>query len=192
MDAEVWRRGVTSGLGSARDEEMWQARRMSTLRKFWKQPTTAYRNSQIFFAVFTVGFGIASINYGFMPGLSMEFFTQLDHLLGSTNAGYPEPQNRIWISLAAGNVATLSLMSFLLMRDLRKNIAVLAPLLLMKSVSAALFVYWWFHFPESRSLPLAALGDFATAWGIWYFPRKALAELEARGSDAVTLLAGDA
>jgi hypothetical protein len=64
-----------------------------------------------------------------------------------------------------------------------------APLLMMKSVSAAMFVYWWFHFPESRSLPLAALGDFATAWGIWYFPRKALAELEAQGTQAVTLLA---
>jgi hypothetical protein len=108
--------------------------------------------------------------------------------MGSANEGYPEPQNRIWVALSAGNVITLSLMSYMLMRDLRKNIAVLPPLLLMKSASAALFVYWWFHFPESRSLLFAALGDFATAWGVWYFPKKAIAELSAKPAGAVTLL----
>lgn len=163
---------------------------MSSFQQFWQQPTKAYRNSQIFFAIFTVGFAIAALNYGLMPAQSAEFFVLLDKLMGSPNTSYPEPQNRIWIALSAGNVITLSLMSYLLMRDLKKNIAVHLPLLTMKSGSALLFVYWWFHFPESRSLLFAAAGDFATAWGVWYFPRKALQELNAQGeARAVTLLA---
>ena len=163
---------------------------MSTFSQFWNQPTKAYRNSQIFFAIFTVGFGIASINYGFMPGKSTEFFLLLDHLMGSTLTAYPEPQNRIWISLSAGNVVTLSLMSFMLLRDLKKNFAVFYPLLTMKSVSAAFFVFWWFGLPESRSLLFAAAGDFATGLGIWYFARNGLKDLEASGEkQAVPLLA---
>jgi hypothetical protein len=162
---------------------------MSNLTKFWRQPTKAYRNSQLFFAAFTIGFGVAAILYGALPGYIAAQFAHWDALLGGSGAGYPEPQCRIWIALAAGNVATLSLMSYLLMRDVQRYAVLKIPLLFMKSTSAALFVLWWVAMPGARSLLVAALGDFATAWGIWYFPRQALAEISARGkSGTVTLL----
>ncbi|HEX4457617.1 MAG TPA: hypothetical protein VIA18_06585 [Polyangia bacterium] len=160
---------------------------MSALRSFWTQTTTAFRNCQLFFAVFTIGFTDAAIAYAALPGVVAAQFAHWDNLLGGAG-GYPEPQCRIWIALAAANVATLAMMCYLLLRDLQRYAALQLPLLFMKSASAMLFVCWFLAVPDARSLLVAALGDFATAWGIWYFPRRALAELAATPTGGVTLL----
>ena len=161
---------------------------MSVPRSFWTQSTTAFRNCQLFFAFFTIGFTIAAVAYAALPGVVAAQFAHWDFLLGGGAGGYPEPQCRIWIALAAGNVATLALMCYLLLRDLQRHAALQLPLLFMKSASATLFVCWFLAMPNARSLLVAALGDFATAWGIWYFPRRALAELAATPTSAVSLL----
>ena len=136
------------------------------------------RYARWLFAALTVGFGIASVVYAVVPGLVVQQFALWDRILGG-GAEYPETQNRIWISLAAANVATLSLMSWLLWRDLSKNRAIHLPLLFMKTTSAALFVLWWLATPGSRSLLVAAVGDFATGAAIWYFPTRAFRALGA-------------
>ncbi len=141
------------------------------------QPSAAYRNFKVFFTILTLGFGVASVIYAFLPGFMTGQFVFMDGLFGGTPGTYPETQNRIWTSLAAANVATLSLMSYLVLKDLKANRIVVLPLLFMKSVSATLFVVWWLPSLQSHSLGLAALGDFATGFGIWYFPRAALAEM---------------
>lgn len=161
---------------------------MSPTRSFWSQSTTAFRNSQLFFAFFTIGFTVAALAYAALPGVVAAQFAHWDQLLGGSAAGYPEPQCRIWIALAAANVATLALMCYLLLRDVQRHAALQLPLLFMKSASATLFVCWFLAMPGARSLLVAALGDFATAWGIWYFPRRALAELAATPAEAVSLL----
>lgn len=130
------------------------------------------RYARLLFAGLTVGFGVAALTYAALPGLVVSQFAQWDRWLGG-GAEYPETQNRIWIALAAANVATLSLMSWLLWSDMRRNQAVHLPLLFMKCTSAALFVAWWLATPGARSLLVAATSDFATGAAIWYFPTRA-------------------
>ena len=148
-------------------------------RDFWNQPSRACRNAQLLFAALTVGFGVASILYAAFPTQIGDGFAQMDRLLGGTGAPYPEPQNRIWTSLAAANVATLSLLSFQLLRDLRKYRALHLPLLFMKTTSALLFLAWFAAFPQATSLLIAFAGDFATGLTIWWLPKRAFAELDA-------------
>ncbi len=143
-----------------------------TLREFWNQPNRARRNARLLFGGLTIGFGVAAAIYAAVPGIVVQQFALWDRLLGG-GADYPETQNRVWIALAAANVATLSLMSWLLWRDMDANRAVHLPLLFMKTTSAALFVLWWLATPGSRSLLVAAVSDFATGAAIWYFPTQA-------------------
>ena len=128
--------------------------------------------ARLLFAALAIGFGFASISYAAFPSAIVAQFAQWDRALGG-GASYPETQNRIWISLAAANVATLSLMSALRWKDMRKYQQLHIPLLFMKCTSAALFVAWWVAMPAARSLLVAAVGDFATALAIWYFPTRA-------------------
>ena len=140
--------------------------------------TKSLRNHRLFFGAFAIAFAVAATLYAFIPATITAQFAQMDVRLGGAAGGYPEPQNRVWTSLAAANVATLSLMCFLLVKDLRRYGAVRLPLLFMKTASALLFTIWWLAMPGARSLLVAALGDYATAVGIWYFSRRALAELQ--------------
>lgn len=158
--------------------------------RFWKQPATGYRNAQLLFAVLAVGFAVASFLYAALPTMIVGQFAQMDVLLGGASAGYPEPQCRIWTSLAAANVATLSVMSFFLLRDLRRNRAMHLPLLFMKTTSALLFLAWFIAFPQARSLVVAFAGDLVTGLAIWWLPRQAFADLERRPADQlVSMLA---
>ncbi len=145
---------------------------------FWKQPTTGFRNAQLLFSALTVIFGVASVVYAVFPTRIAAGFAQLDLVFGGSGLAYPEPQCRIWISLAAANVATLSLLSFGLLKDLKRNRAMHLPLLFMKTASALLFLGWFFAFPDARSLLIAFVGDFFTGVAIWWLPRRAFAELE--------------
>jgi hypothetical protein len=147
---------------------------------FWKQPATGYRNSQLLFGVLTLGFGIASIVYAAFPTYTVGQFAQMDAMFGGGGFAYPEPQCRIWTALAAANVATLSLMSWGLLSNLRKNRALHLPLLFMKTVSALLFLGWFFVFPQARSLAISFVVDLFTGLLIWWLPRKAFAELDQR------------
>jgi len=135
------------------------------------------KQARFLFAALAIGFGVAALGYAVQPDAVVAQFAQWDRWLGGAGV-YPATQNRVWVSLAAANVATLSLMSWLLWRDLRRNQAVHLPLLFMKCVSAALFVGWWLATPGSRSLLIAAAGDFATGFAIWYFPTRAFRTFE--------------
>jgi hypothetical protein len=126
---------------------------------------------RIFFGAFTLVFAVASIVYAVAPDAITAQFAHMDVVLGGGGVRYDGPQCRVWTSLAAANVATLSLMCGMLFRDLRQFAAVRWPLLLMKGLSALLFTAWWAAMPGARSLGVAAAGDFATAAGIWYFSR---------------------
>ena len=150
---------------------------MSDFATFWNQPNRAVRNARVLFGILTIGFAVAAVTYGIVPSLVASQFALWDRLLGG-GAEYPETQNRIWISLAAANVATLSVMSYMLWTDMEKNRAVHIPLLFMKTTSAALFVLWFAMTPGARSLLVAATSDFFTGWAIWYFPGKAYASLQ--------------
>jgi hypothetical protein len=128
----------------------------------------------LFFGAFTLVFGFASLIYAVLPEVITGQFAQMDRQLGGGGVDYAGPQCRVWISLAAANVATLSLMCAMLVKDLRQFAAVRWPLLFMKGMSALLFTVWWVAMPGARSLLVAAAGDFATAFGIWYFAQRGL------------------
>jgi hypothetical protein len=132
------------------------------------------RGAKLFFGGFTLAFGVASIVYAFAPDLVTAQFAQMDVQLGGGGADYTGPQCRVWTSLAAANVATLCLMCALLTRDLVAHATLRWPLLFMKGLSALLFTVWWVAMPGARSLLVAAAGDFATAFGIWYFATQGL------------------
>jgi hypothetical protein len=153
---------------------------MSLGAAFWKQPATGYRDTQLLFGALTLGFGIASILYAAFPSQMVAQFAQLDGMLGGGGFSYPEPQCRIWTSLAAANVATLSLMSYGLLKDLRRNRPMHLPLLFMKTTSALLFLGWFVAFPQARSLAVSFVADLFTGLMIWWLPRRAFAELERR------------
>jgi hypothetical protein len=150
---------------------------------FWNQPSRSYRNAQLLFAALTVTFGVASVVYAAFPGFVTGQFALMDALLGGDTAGYPEPQNRVWTSLAAANVATLCLMSWHLLRDLRRHRSMHLPLLFMKTVSALQFLAWFAAFPGARSLLVAFASDILTGVAIWWLPRRALAELDTPAAD---------
>ena len=133
------------------------------------------RAHQLFFGAFTAIFGVASLVYAVAPEAITGQFAQMDRMLGGGGVDYTGVQCRVWIALAAANVATLSLMCGLLTRDLRAHASIRWPLLFMKGLSALLFTLWWVAMPGARSLLVAAGGDFATAWGIWHFARRGLA-----------------
>jgi hypothetical protein len=150
---------------------------MNALQKFWTQPSAAHRNHQLLFGVLTIAFGCTAIFYAAAPEAAASNFARWDTMFGGVATGYPEPQCRIWTSLAAANVATLAWMSFLLVRDLRANRAIVGPLLVMKCASAGLFLSWWLAVPSARSLLVSAVADFVTAGLIWMVVRRALAAL---------------
>ena len=135
------------------------------------------KGHQIFFGIFMLVFAVASILYAAAPTLITAQFAEMDRQLGGGGVDYTGQQCRVWIALSAANVATLSLMCALLYRDLRQNAAVRWPLLFMKGLSALLFTAWWAAMPGARSLLVAAAGDFATAYGIWYFAKRGLADV---------------
>ncbi len=153
---------------------------------FWSQPTRGFRNAQVLFALLGIGFGVAAVVYACCPGFVVDGFAQMDALLGG-HGSYPEEQCRIWTSLAAANVATLSLMSVQLLRDLARKRALHLPLLFMKTTSALLFLSWFLVLPHARSLLFAFVGDLATGLLIWWVPRRAFAELDEKRSGAVSL-----
>jgi hypothetical protein len=158
---------------------------------FWNQPSTSHRNAQLLFAALTLTFGVASIVYAAFPTWVTSQFALMDALLGGDPAGYPEPQNRVWTSLAAANVATLCLMSYHLLRDLPRHRAMHLPLLFMKTASALLFLAWFTASPGARSLLVAFVSDFFTGVAIWWLPRRALAELDTpAAAQHVPLLGG--
>ena len=145
---------------------------------FWRQPAVGYRNAQLLFAALTVTFGVASVLYAALPTQLVAQFAQMDVVLGGGGFSYPEPQCRIWTSLAAANVATLSVLSFGLLKDLKRNRPMHLPLLFMKTTSAQLFLAWFFAFPQARSLLGSFVLDALTGLAIWWLPRRALAELD--------------
>lgn len=145
---------------------------------FWHQPSKSHRNAQLLFAALTVTFGVASVVYAAFPTWVSGQFAMMDRLLGGDVGGYPEPQNRVWTSLAAANVATLCLMSWHLLRDFRRHRAMHLPLLFMKTTSALLFLAWFAAFPGARSLLVAFVSDFFTGVAIWWLPRQAMAEFD--------------
>jgi hypothetical protein len=155
---------------------------MSTLQDFWNQPNKDLRNARLLFAVLTIGFAVAAVLYAIAPGFMVAQFHDWDRLLGGSGVEYPEMQNRVWVSLAVANVATLSLMSWLLWTDLLKNRAVHLPLFFMKTTSAALFTLYWFARTDARSLLVAAAGDFVTGALVWYLPMRAFRSLEQRST----------
>lgn len=153
---------------------------MPRLHDFWTQPCRAFRNAQLLHLGLAVAFVGSGFGYCFLPESCAEFFGWMDRMLGGATAPTPEPQNRIWTSLAGANVATLSLMSFAMLADLRKNRAMHLPLLFMKSWSAALFLYWFLFHTDRPSLLVAFVSDAATAVVIHLVAGAALRELDTR------------
>lgn len=152
---------------------------MGALRAFWRQPSSAYRNFQIAFAILTLNFFLPAISYVVAPEIAQESFSDIGRVLGGGAYGFPEAQSRVWRYLGAANVMTLALMCFLMMRDLRRYYVLLWPLCFLKGYNAALFVAGWFSTGYPAFLAVG-LFDFATVAAFVHFSRAAWRRMIAR------------
>jgi hypothetical protein len=135
------------------------------------------RAFRIAYTFLALNFAIPTLSYAFTPSVAMSVLERINHILGGGNL--PPEQSVFWWVLGVANVGTLAFCCFLLLWDLRRFQAVLAPLVFLKGFDAVNWVAAYFMHRQ----PVyggAALLDFVTVAALWWFPTRALRELDGK------------
>ena len=140
---------------------------------FWNQPSNAYRNFAIAYALLTLNFVIPAFAYSFAPHAAMDQFLAVNDLFGGAPYGFPEAESRVWRYLAAANVMTLGAMCLLLLLDLRSMYPILVPLTFMKMYAATAWLFGWLNDRGAMFFLAAAILDYGTSAAFVYFARTA-------------------
>ena len=149
------------------------------MRRFWTQTSPRYRNFQMVFTLLTLNFAIPTLTYVFAPEVAHEQFVTLNALLGGDPYGFPEHASKFWRYLGAANVATLAFMCALLQWNLRRNIAVLTPLVFMKSLAATLWLAGFLSSSDYYPAFLAAaILDYVTSGAFVWFAVRAYRDID--------------
>jgi len=157
---------------------------MEPIRRFWRQPSTHYRNFQIAFALLFLNFVIPTGVYLFAPAWALEQFAALNTWLGGAEWAFPEARSRLWRYLGTANVAALAFMCWWLLRDLRNRRSVLGPLVFLKGAAGTLWLAGYLQSPASPAMLAAALFDAVTCAAVLVFGLLAWADIQGR-SDGV-------
>lgn len=132
------------------------------------------RAFRIAYAFLALNFAIPTLSYAFTPAMAMQMLDRINHILGG--GALPPEQSVFWWVLGVANVGTLAFCCGLLWWNLKRWQAVLVPLLFLKGFDA---VNWAAAFFSHRQpvYGAAALLDFFTVAALWWFPTRALREL---------------
>jgi len=150
------------------------------IRRFFRQPSAAYRNHQIAFTVLTLNFVVPAFTYSLLPDQALEQFMDVNRLFGGVAYPFHESESWLWRHLAAANVMTLGFMCLLLQVNLRRFLPVLVPLTFMKGYAAT---SWLIAFIAHSEVPLFLAGavlDYATCIAFVTFSTRAYRDIAGR------------
>ncbi len=145
--------------------------------RFWNQPSRAYRNFAIAYAVLVLNFAIPAVSYLVAPQIAVDQVHQISAVLGAETYAASE-DSHLWRFLAASDVLALAFMCALLLLNLRRWYRVLLPLVFLKACSvagAAFIMVAQYHHPFFLSV--IAL-DGTTCLVMWFFATRARRQIE--------------
>lgn len=134
------------------------------------------REFRLVYAFLAVNFIVPTIVYAFAPDLAMAWFGQLNALLGGGEL--PVEQSVFWRVLGVANVGTLGFCCVLLLMDVKRWFPVMVPLVFLKGFDAVDWGVAAATYREPAYL-VAFLLDLVTCWALWYFPTRAVRQLDA-------------
>jgi len=134
---------------------------MEAIRRFWRQPSTHYRNFQIAFAILALHFLIPAAVYLGAPSAAVEQFSALNRWLGGEAYRMPEVGADLFRYLAVAYVAALGTICIWMQRDLRARSTALVPLVLLKGFAALLWAGGYLAGPGAPAMGAAAILDLA-------------------------------
>ena len=149
---------------------------MTSLRRFWTQPSTHYRNFQIVFTLLALNFAIPTLQYVIAPEAAMDAFASLNAWLGGAAWEFPESESRFWRYLGTANVAALAFMCVWMLRDLRHRYATVWPLTFLKGTAATLWIAGYLAAPEYPAMLAAGIFDALTCVAFVVFATLAYAD----------------
>lgn len=129
------------------------------------------RAFRIVYGLLTLNFAVPTAAYAFAPDFAMAQMQTVNTLLGG--GALPPEQSVFWWVLGVANVGTLAFCCALLLIDLRRWYAVLAPLLFLKGFDALDWGVAWALYGEP-AYGAATLLDAVTLWALWWFPTRAM------------------
>lgn len=134
------------------------------------------RAFRIVYWILALNFALPTLSYAFTPDQAMAMMLLINRILGGGDL--PPERSVFWWVLGVANVGTLAFCCFLLLKDLRRFQMVLWPLLFLKGFDA---LNWGVAFVMYRHpvYGAATLLDIVTVFSLWWFPTRALRELEA-------------
>jgi hypothetical protein len=104
------------------------------------------RTFQVVFALLTVHFASLALIYLVDPGFAVRIFATVNEHLGGVN--FSPPDVVAWRYGTVCGMATLSLMTLLLVMDGQRNRPLLAPAAFFKVLNAALWFWYWATTPN--------------------------------------------
>lgn len=136
--------------------------------------------SRLVFALLAANFFFPALAYAAAPAYALGQLERVAAALGSGPYPFPGDLGSVtWRILAFGNVMTLALMCALLSWDVRRWLAVLPPLVFMKSAAALGFLLAYAT-TGWRGFAAVFVLDAVSASAMAYFAPRAARSLEAR------------
>jgi hypothetical protein len=109
------------------------------MRAFLRQPVAPYRDFQIAYGVLAANFLVPAATYLVDARGTAARVDALSRALGEV--GWPSPEDSVlWHALGVSDVFTLGFLCVWLMLDLRRHIAALPALVVLKALTAAQFL----------------------------------------------------
>lgn len=110
---------------------------MDAIRRFWRQPSTHYRNFQIVALLAALQFFVPAAACLAAPDLTLEQYALLNQWLGGEVSGATDALFEPFRLLAVANMAVLGFLCVWLQRDLRNRSGALAPFVALQLGGAA-------------------------------------------------------
>jgi hypothetical protein len=108
-----------------------------------------YRVFQIVYAVLALHFASLALTYLIDPGFAVRQFSSVNEKLGGVP--FAPPEVTAWRYATVCGMATIALMTFLMLVDLRKNYPLLVPAAFFKLLNAVL---WFWYSANNDGLPV--------------------------------------
>jgi len=122
--------------------------------------TKAERQLVILLRIWTISFIITAIYFLLFQNDLIKHLNYISTNMLKLNLDpLPESTEKFWLALTLSMMATISALSYLAQKDIRKNIGYVIPLLLSKFVSTFFFVLFFFLHLKAFAYIVGALTD---------------------------------